>query len=109
MTQDSHQGKGGSYMSKCVSHLAAFGAAVAAGESTQFEGLVKVAYARGCSREDLFSVVEIGRVLGRVSGSVISRAYATIHAWHWIAVRQTLREEVVPTAGTTQPLCSLAA
>jgi alkylhydroperoxidase/carboxymuconolactone decarboxylase family protein YurZ len=59
-------------MKEGIGRLAAFAGAIAVRQSTQFERLVKAAYARGSSREDLLAVVEIGSLLGGVTAPVVA-------------------------------------
>ncbi|OGB92565.1 MAG: hypothetical protein A3H39_07270 [candidate division NC10 bacterium RIFCSPLOWO2_02_FULL_66_22] len=75
--------------------LAALAEAVAGGQPHRFEGLVKAAYEAGADREDLLTAVEIGRVIGEVSGPVLTEACATVQAWQWMVVhRLTHRADV---------------
>ncbi len=80
-------------------HLTAFTEGVATGQAQRFEPIVKAAYRAGASREDLLTAVEVGRCLGTVPDPVIRQAYATIHAWSWIAARRAgLPQEVAAAA-----------
>ncbi len=75
--------------------LATLAEAVAGGQPHRFEGLVKDAYEAGADRDDLLTAVEIGRVLGEVSGPVLTEARATVQAWQWVVVhRLTYRADV---------------
>lgn len=75
--------------------LAALAEAVADKQPHCFEGLVKAAYEAGADREDLLTAVEIGRVIGEVSGPVLTEACATVQAWQWMVVhRLTHRADV---------------
>jgi alkylhydroperoxidase/carboxymuconolactone decarboxylase family protein YurZ len=74
-------------MEERMSYLFAFAKAVATRETEQFAQLIKAAYQAGATREDLLTAVEIGRMFGEPSRTVLAEAYATIHAWQWIAVR----------------------
>ena len=78
-------------------HLAALTKAVAAQQPDQFEWIVTTAYLAGVSREDLLTALEVARVLADAPGPVVVQAYATIHAWCWLAARHgTHRRELVP-------------
>ena len=80
--------RGRNPMEERTNSLSAFAEAVAARDTEQFARLVKVAYQAGATREDLLTAVEIGRGFGEPSGPVLAEAYATVHAWQWIAVRR---------------------
>ncbi|HYB72521.1 MAG TPA: hypothetical protein VED18_04055 [Candidatus Sulfotelmatobacter sp.] len=81
-------------------HLIAFADALTSGRLHQFERIVKAAYRSGVSREDLLLAVDIGRLLVEVPTWVRSRAYAAVHAWHWIAARRGVpRRVLVPQTG----------
>jgi alkylhydroperoxidase/carboxymuconolactone decarboxylase family protein YurZ len=69
-------------------HLIAFADALTTGRLHQFEGIVKAAYRAGVNRQDLLIAVEMGRLLVEVPSWVVSRAYAAVHAWHWIVARR---------------------
>ncbi len=75
-------------MQERTSYLFALAKAVAARETEQFAELIKAAYQTGATREDLLTAVEIGRMFGEPSRPVMAEAYATIHAWQWIASRR---------------------
>ncbi len=71
-----------------IAQLAAFAEAVASCQSHVFERTVKAAYAAGASREELLTAAEVGRCLAEIPRAVVSLAYATVHAWNWMAVRR---------------------
>jgi alkylhydroperoxidase/carboxymuconolactone decarboxylase family protein YurZ len=75
-------------MSQRIAHLVEFIQAIMGGQPHLFQRAVKEAYKAGATREELLTAVEIGRVMGHVSGPVVSQAYATVHAWHWLAARR---------------------
>jgi len=77
-----------------ITLLATLAEAVADKQPHCFEGLVKAAYEAGADREDLLTAVEIGRVIGEVSGPVLTEARATVQAWQWMVVRLTYRADV---------------
>ena len=71
-----------------ASNLAALREAVAVPKPMHLDRTIKAAYQAGASREDLITAVEIARAVSDVPGSVVAQAYASIHAWHWIAARR---------------------
>ena len=71
-----------------IGPLAAFTKAITSGQPRHFEATVKAAYAVGADREDLLMAVEVARILTEVPAAVVAQAYATIHAWHWMAARR---------------------
>lgn len=75
-------------MEERSTNLDAFTRAVASREWHLFEGLVKAAYEIGATPEELRIAVESARTLSDVSGPVVAHAYATVHNWQWMMVRQ---------------------
>lgn len=65
--------------------LTALAEAVWSRQAHVFDWLVKAGYRAGASREDLLIAVETGRLLGDPPQPVVADAYATIHAWQWMA------------------------
>jgi hypothetical protein len=76
-------------MKERMALLAAFAEAVWSRQAYEFEWLVKAAYGAGASSEDLLIAVETGRLLGDPPEPVLADAYATLHAWEWMASRCT--------------------
>lgn len=70
-----------------IALLAAFAEAVAGRQTDEFEEVVKAAYGAGTALEDLLAALEIGRLLGEPPEPVVAEAYATVHAWQWMAMR----------------------
>ncbi len=68
--------------------LTAFTEAIISGQPHLFEQAVKTAYKAGALREELLTAVEIGRCLADVPAPIVSQAYATVHAWHWMVARR---------------------
>jgi len=75
-------------MSERNTCLKAFIEALAADQPHLFEQAVKAAYKVGASREDLLAAVEIARRRAEIPAATLSHAYATVHAWHWLAARR---------------------
>ena len=75
-------------MSERNAALIAFMEAITSGQPHLFEQAVKAAYKAGAVREELLTAVEIGRCLAYVSAPLVSQAYATVHAWHWMVARR---------------------
>ncbi len=80
-------------MKERLALLAAFSEAVSTRQAHEFEWLIKAAYAAGTSREDLLTAIETGRLLGNPPEPVAADAYATVHAWQWMASRRAPRSE----------------
>ena len=80
-------------MKERMALLAAFAEAVWTRQAHEFEWLVKAAYAAGATREDLFTAVESGRLLGEPPAPIVTEAYATVHAWQWLATCGTGRND----------------
>jgi hypothetical protein len=79
--------------------LAAFTEAVSTRQAHEFVWLIKAAYGAGASREDLLIAVETGWRLGDPPEPITAEAYATVHAWQWMATRRTARgDESAPRA-----------
>ena len=76
-------------MSERIAHVIEFIEAITSGQPHLFQRAVKEAYKAGATREELLTAVEIGRAMGHSSGPVVSQAYASVHAWHWMAARRT--------------------
>ena len=74
-------------MKERIALLAALAEAVWSRQAHEFDRLVKAGYRIGASREDLLTAVETGRLLGDPTEPVVADAYATVHAWHWMASR----------------------
>jgi hypothetical protein len=74
-------------MKERIVFLAALAEAVWNRQAYEFNRLVKAGYRTGASREDLLIAVETGRLLGDPPEPVVAQAYATVHAWHWMAIR----------------------
>jgi alkylhydroperoxidase/carboxymuconolactone decarboxylase family protein YurZ len=86
-------------MTRCLSHLTTFTAAVATGQAYRFEEAVKTAYEAGASREELLLAVDSARHLTQIPALTLGQAYATIHAWHWMESRRAWhRRELTPQA-----------
>jgi alkylhydroperoxidase/carboxymuconolactone decarboxylase family protein YurZ len=75
-------------MNERIAHLIAFIEAIAAGQPHLFERAVKEAYKAGASREEMLTAVDIARGMAPASDAVVSQAYATVHAWRWLAARR---------------------
>jgi hypothetical protein len=88
-----HGGGGRIPMKERVTLLAALSEAVSARQTHRFERLARAAYTAGASREDLITAIEIGRLLGDPVEPVPTEAYATVHAWQWMASRRMSRDE----------------
>jgi len=71
-------------MADRIDCLTYFTMLVAGSQTTRFEDAVKLAYHTGATREDLLTAAEIGRLLADAPDVVVTQAYATIDAWHWI-------------------------
>ncbi len=85
-------------MTERIAHLIAFIEAITDGQPHLFQPAVKAAYRAGASREELLTAVEIGRGLRHVAAPVVSQAYATVHAWYWMAARRTgHRRNLIPS------------
>ena len=80
-------------MKEQMALLVAFAEAVSARQAHEFEWLVKAAYGAGASREDLLTAVESGSLLGDPSEPVVTEAYATVHAWQWMASHCTAHSD----------------
>ncbi len=65
-----------------------FAAVVAAGQTDQFESIVKAAYAAGVSRDTLLMAVDVALQLAEVPAPVAAEAFAAVHRWAWIAARR---------------------
>ena len=76
---------------KGMAILVDFSRAVSARHAHGFESLVKAAYAAGIEKEDLLTAVETGQLLGDPPGPIVEEAYATVHAWQWMANRRAPR------------------
>lgn len=63
---------------------------VATRRADAFERVIKAAFSAGASRQDLLIAVEIGRFLGGPPETVVAEASTTVHAWQWMASRQTV-------------------
>ncbi len=92
-------------------HLIALIEALTAGQVHQFEHVVKTAYIAGVGRAELLTAVEIGRLLVDLPEAIVTQAYATIHAWHWLVARRLEHQRSLapepltppPGAGTAGP------
>jgi alkylhydroperoxidase/carboxymuconolactone decarboxylase family protein YurZ len=83
--------------------LNSFVRAVAARDWHLFERLVKTAYESGATREELLGAVETARTLGDVSGPVVAHAYATVHNWQWMMLRQPAPADLHPVEIRLEP------
>ena len=75
-------------MDNHITHLTAFAKAVAGHQPNLFEPVVISAYSAGADLADFLVAVEIAKALSEVPPPILARAYASIHAWHWIAARR---------------------
>ena len=80
-------------MKERIALLAALAEAVWSQQAHEFDQLVKAGYRAGASREDLLIAVETGRLLGDPPKPVVADAYATVHAWQWMASRCTAHSD----------------
>jgi hypothetical protein len=83
-------------MKERIALLVALAEAVWARQAHEFEWLVKAAYGAGATREDLLTAVENGRLLGDPPAPVVTEAYATVHAWQWMASSGTPHRDEPP-------------
>jgi hypothetical protein len=72
-------------MRERIALLAASAEAVWTRQAHEFEWLVKAAYTAGATREDLQTAVNSGRLLGNPPEAVVTEAFATVHAYQWMA------------------------
>ena len=75
-------------MDNHITHLTAFAKAVAGHQPSLFEPVAISAYSAGADLADLLVAVEIARALSEVPRPILAQAYASIHAWQWIAARR---------------------
>ncbi len=68
--------------------ITAFAEAVAGRRLDRLDSVVQSAYRAGADRSDLLVALEVAKVLAEVPRPVLADAYASIHAWHWIAARR---------------------
>jgi hypothetical protein len=73
-------------MRRRIALLAALAEAVWSRQAHEFDWLVKAAYGAGASLEDLLTAVESGCLLGKPPAPIVTEAYATVHAWQWLAI-----------------------
>ena len=80
--------------------LAAVVEAASTRQADVFDWLVKATYyGAGASRRDLVLAVETGRRLDNPPEFITAGAYATVHAWQWMASRRKARGgEPAPSA-----------